>query len=78
MTSWSGWRGASTAATERWRFCYHEDGWDAHGSFNDSAAEFVDRAIEMQTAQFTWTSHYIGNVYIELDGDTAAVEPMCR
>ncbi|WP_177204161.1 nuclear transport factor 2 family protein [Sphingobium sp. AP50] len=53
---------------------YHEDGWDAHGSFNGPAAEFVDWAIDTQSSHFIWTSHYLTNIYIELDGDKAAVE----
>jgi hypothetical protein len=53
---------------------YHEDGWDAHGSFNGPAAEFVEWAIDTQSNHFLWTSHYITNIYIELDGDKAAVE----
>lgn len=56
------------------RSAYHEDGWDAHGSFNGPAAEFVDWAMSTQRDHFLWTSHYLTNVYIELDGDKAAVE----
>lgn len=53
---------------------YHEDGWDSHGSFDGPAAGFVDWAIESQRSHFVWTSHYLSNVHIELDGDTAVVE----
>ena len=57
---------------------YHEDGWDAHGSFEGPAADFVDWALVMQGNHFQWTSHYLSNVHIELQGETAAVETYVR
>jgi hypothetical protein len=53
---------------------YHTDAWDDHGSFSGPVKEFVDWAIALHLEQFVWTSHYITNSYVELDGEKATAE----
>jgi SnoaL-like domain len=52
---------------------YHPDGWDDHGSFSGSVADFVEWVMPM-LANFVWSQHYITNSYVELHGDKAKVE----
>lgn len=53
--------------------CYHPDGFDDHGVFKGSPVEFADWVIPVHMA-LVWTSHYILNIHIELQGDVALAE----
>jgi ketosteroid isomerase-like protein len=53
--------------------CYHPDAFDDHGPFKGSPAEFADWVIPAHLA-LVWTSHYILNIHIELQGDVALTE----
>jgi hypothetical protein len=54
------------------RGCFHADATDDHGLFKGAAADFVPWVMEM-LAGMTATSHFIGNVLIEMTGEDAAV-----
>src|SRR6266542_5294397 len=56
------------------RSVYHSDATDNHGSFKGRAADFVSWIMERGGASFLAGQHLIGNVLINLDGDTADVE----
>lgn len=56
--------------------CYHPDGFDDHGAFRGSPAEFADWVPKI-LGQFTATMHVLGNVSIDLRGDVAFVETYC-
>lgn len=60
------------------RSCYHPDAVDHHGPIRGRRDEFVDRAISELTLRAAshgqLTTHVLGNVIIDLDGDAAAVE----
>jgi hypothetical protein len=53
---------------------YHEDAIDDHGVVVLKAADFVDWALAMHAEQHISHTHIIGNITIEIDGDTAHVE----
>lgn len=53
---------------------YHEDGWDDHGMFRGSPAEFADWAIALHLESFVWTTHYVTNHYVEFHGEEARAE----
>lgn len=55
------------------RSAYWEDATDCHGAWNGSAAGFIDQALSRLRAGGCRV-HQIGNVLIELHGDSAAVE----
>lgn len=60
------------------RSCYHEDATDEHGPFVGGADEFVTHALgELRTRADSHgqvTTHLLGNVLMDFDGDTADVE----
>ncbi|QXQ07097.1 nuclear transport factor 2 family protein [Sphingosinicellaceae bacterium] len=49
---------------------FHPDATDDHGSFVGTAADFIPWVMDV-LATMRRTQHIIGNVLIELDGDTA-------
>jgi 3-phenylpropionate/cinnamic acid dioxygenase small subunit len=57
--------------------CYHEGATEEHEGFSGAAADFI-RNVSMiapdSDAPVTGLWHFISNVLIELDGDTAEVE----
>jgi len=53
---------------------YHADATDDHGTFNGSAAEFIQYANAVHADGFLAHHHYIGNQTIELDGACAYAE----
>lgn len=58
------------------RSCYHPDGFDDHGAFRGSPAEFADWVPEVLSS-FAATMHVLGNIAIDQRGDTAFVETYC-
>ncbi len=59
---------------ELMRQVYHPDATDQHGVFNGPAAQFIDLKIEDVLPGLKLTMHLVGNILIELSGDTARVE----
>lgn len=57
--------------------CYWPDARDNHGFFVGNAHEFADYVIPV-LAQAQSTTHRLGNVLIELDGDRACAEAYCH
>jgi hypothetical protein len=55
------------------RSCYHSDATDHHGDFYGSAEEFVEHCRQALDS-FDRTLHFIGNLEIEVHGDTARSE----
>lgn len=55
------------------RSVFHPDATDDHGMFKGSAADFVTWVLPL-LATMERTQHFIGNVLIEVAGDTAAGE----
>ncbi len=54
--------------------CYHADAMEEHGStYQGPAVNYIEGAIE-RIRQMGTMCHYLCNVHIELDGDTAWVE----
>jgi ketosteroid isomerase-like protein len=55
------------------RSCYHDDGYDDHGTLKGYIDDFI-AASKPFTDRVAATTHFIGNVLIEIDGDVARVE----
>lgn len=55
------------------RSCYHADATDDHGDYRGGVDGFIEFVRE-QLARWSVTSHFIGNVLMEIDGDRARVE----
>jgi SnoaL-like domain len=55
------------------RSCYHPDATDAHGPYSGDLDGFIEFA-RASLATFSGTMHFIGNIVIDLDGDTANAE----
>jgi hypothetical protein len=55
------------------RSCFSDGAVDEHGAFNGPLDEFVPW-IQEASARYSMTMHTVGNVQIELDGDTAHAE----
>lgn len=53
---------------------YHPDAVDDHGSFVGTAADFAVRTVRRMAEAYEATQHRLGNVTIDLRGDTAWVE----
>ncbi|NGP07381.1 nuclear transport factor 2 family protein [Rhodococcus sp. 14C212] len=53
---------------------YHPDAVDDHGSFVGSAEEFVEHAMAGVDTRYESTTHSLGTIIIDLDGDTAYTE----
>jgi SnoaL-like domain len=66
-------RGYDRCDRELIRSAYHPDAWDDHGVFSGPVEAFVDWVIPLHQA-LVWTSHYVTNIHIELDGDMARCE----
>lgn len=69
-------RGADTRDIDLMRQTYHHDATDSRGD-NDSAAALLD-ALDGLLEKYDSTMHFITNVEIELDGDTAEVQCYVR
>jgi len=66
-------RGIDRLQLELVRSCYHPDGTDDHGDYRGGVDGFIDHVASVLP---TWehTSHFLGNLLIELDGDRARAE----
>ena len=53
--------------------CFHDDATDDHGLFKGSATDFNDWVIE-QLGNYERTQHFISNINISINGDTAGTE----
>jgi hypothetical protein len=67
-------RGVDRCDEELMRSVYHEDAHDHHGGFSGPAWEFVELFVPQSRSESTFTMHLVGNMYIELDGDSASSE----
>jgi hypothetical protein len=66
-------RGVDRRDFELVRSCYHPDAVDHHGiltGVRDSFIEYIRSSLEAYES----TLHFLGNVLIEVDGDSAGVE----
>ena len=59
---------------ELMRQVYHPDATDSHGVFEGPASEFVELDIDDVMPGLKLTTHFVGNILIELAGDAAKVE----
>ena len=50
------------------RDCYHEDGTDDHGNYRGGIDGFIEY-VTKELAVWELTTHFIGNLLIECDGD---------
>jgi hypothetical protein len=55
------------------RSCYHPDATDHHGDFYGGVEEFV-AYVQSGLAGFERTLHFVGNLQVEIEGDTARTE----
>ncbi len=55
------------------RDCYHPDATDDHGDYRGDVEGFL-AFLPAALAQWSSTTHFVGNVVIDLDGDRARVE----
>ena len=53
--------------------CYHPDAFDDHGGYQGTAEGHIDWSFEV-LAPFKLSSHRIGNLLIDIQGDTAYSE----
>ena len=66
-------RGIDRRDYELVRSCYQADAIDDHGDFRGSVDEFL-AYVQRGLPVFERTMHFIGNVLIDVDGDTARAE----
>ncbi|WP_212723027.1 nuclear transport factor 2 family protein [Nocardioides jishulii] len=66
-------RGTDRCQADLVRDAYHPDAWDDHGNFS-GGREHVVETIMSRGATAPVSMHHLGNVLIELLGDTAHVE----
>jgi ketosteroid isomerase-like protein len=55
------------------RSCYHPDASDDHGDFRGGVDDFL-AYVAAGLPRFERTMHFIGNVLVDVDGDTARAE----
>jgi ketosteroid isomerase-like protein len=65
--------GTDRCQRDQIRAAYHDDAVDDHGSFSGGPDEVAD-IIAANSSGALNSQHHVGNVLIELDGDTANVE----
>lgn len=67
-------RGTDRADGPLLKSCYHDDAIEEHGStYSGPAHDYVDGAVK-RISQMGVMAHYVCNICIDLDGDTAYVE----
>lgn len=66
-------RGIDRLDLELVRSCYHPDAYDDHGAFKGPIDEFIEAARSF-LPKWTATQHFMGNMLIEVDGDSARAE----
>jgi 3-phenylpropionate/cinnamic acid dioxygenase small subunit len=69
-------RGVDRCDWELVRACFHPDGIDDHGRYRGDVEGFITW-LQETLDRFVSASHLIGNVLIEVDGDTAWAESYC-
>lgn len=69
-------RGIDRRQMDLVRACYHPDAFDHHGTFAGDLDGFIAHA-ERGLDSYESTMHFIGNLAIEVDGDTARTESYC-
>jgi ketosteroid isomerase-like protein len=67
-------RGSDRCDVDLIKSTYWSDAVDDHLIFNGNAWEFADFVVNMFRQHTNRTVHTIGNVWIQIDGDVAAVE----
>jgi len=55
------------------RSCYHPDAFDDHGMFQGNVDAFIEY-VEDFLPRYVVTQHFMGNLLIEVDGDSARAE----
>ena len=55
------------------RSCYHTDATDEHGSFSGDVDAFIEWTWKL-LRRYDSTMHFVGNVLVEPNGDTARAE----
>lgn len=70
-------RAVDRADTELMLSCYHPDGYDDHGSFRGSAADFAEFVCGERSRRYEATCHFSAAPNIELAGDLAHVDTYC-
>jgi hypothetical protein len=54
--------------------CYWPEATDDHGIYSGNAHAFIDAAMTQGLEQILYTQHVLGQVYVELNGDSAEAE----
>lgn len=67
-------RGADRHDEEILRSVYAADAIDNHGPFRGSASDFVNYMMNPAGGGYTAGQHHIGNIIIDVSGDTARAE----
>lgn len=67
-------RGADRADPELRKTCFHADAVVNNGLFSGPASEYIAWAMTDDNPTFEITTHLVGNILIELDGDEARSE----
>ena len=70
-------RGIDRMDWELVRSCYHPDATDDHGGYRGGVEGFIAWAAEA-LKHLESTTHFTGNQFVELDGDTAWAEHYVR
>lgn len=66
-------RGIDRCDFELVRSCYHPDAIDDHGDFRGGVDDFI-AFVQQGLPRFERTMHFIGNVLVEVQGDSARAE----
>lgn len=66
-------RGIDRVQLDVVRDCYHPDATDDHGDYRGDVDGFI-AYLPGALAQWAHTTHFVGNITIDLDGDRARVE----
>lgn len=66
-------RGVDRRQFDMVRSCYHPDATDDHGGFKGGVEPFIAMCTEI-LKRYERTMHFMGNLYIEVDGDKATSE----
>jgi len=69
-------RGTDRLDADLIRSCYHPDAIDDHAEYRGGPEGFADWALAV-LPHFAATMHFLGNIRVEIDGDTARSETYC-
>lgn len=56
------------------RSVYHPGAYDDHGFFKGDAQDFAETLLDTRAHDLKFSMHFVGNVLIEVDGDSATSE----